>query len=193
VTKWCLVAGALVVGGLAIARRSHEPAWTRFTEGTVASSTVVCDRNEVRLAADTRGFDDSAVRRIGASAEAPATRVSTTIAWPQVENTCGLTAAVALGDVRVEYVGVPPGRNARRVVTIAGRTVDAEGWPERNRAGRAIDRVAVAIEVGDGVRVWEDGALVVEERTTAPPARASFEISTRCNYPPREVVFSAIR
>jgi hypothetical protein len=69
--------------------------------------------------------------------------------------------------VRVAYVGVPPGRNARLLVAVrtAGveRTLYTDGWPDTNRHGRRIGRQRIEIRTGGArLEVLENGERVLE-------------------------------
>lgn len=172
------------------ARAATAPCET-YEEGTFAERAIEVEGGRVRLAADTRGVTDHAVHRLGV--RRAASRVEATIDMRAGENASGLTAALQLegGDefLRVEYVGVPPGRALRRVISSRGRTLDVEGWPEVP-AARAVKPLRVAIDVSDGLaRVVEDGALVFEGRVSLRPSHARLEMTTRSNYPMREIAF----
>jgi hypothetical protein len=173
----------------------------------------------LRLRADTRGTWDETVKVLGVRSigkirlDVP-TRISGELDWNKQANGSYLSAALILAPtaastnpltgadwVKVEYVGVPPGQNARLVVAIkvAGRerTVYAEGWPDTNRAGRNIALQQVMITIRDGgYQVWENGQLVYDSEGTALSFAAAYlylQLSSHSNYPAREIYFDNIR
>jgi len=103
--------------------------------------------------------------------------------------------------LQLEYVGVPPGKNARMVVAVRRdgqhQHLFSEGWPDRNREGRQIglQRIQILFGKDRAFRVLENGQEVF---ASAPNAvsfdRASLylQVSSRSNYPPREVFFNNV-
>lgn len=145
----------------------------------------------------------------------PGARLSFDLDWNHQANGSGLTAGLALSPVAitegnpyalpqsawVEFIGVPPGKKARRVIGVREndihRHLDSEGWPDANREGRAIavQRIEVRVEAEGRFRVFENG----EEAYVSPPGTLKFDtayvylqVSSRANYPPREVFFDNI-
>jgi hypothetical protein len=146
----------------------------------------------LRLRADTRGARDGTVKVLGVRGArkiplGEATRISAELDWNEQANGSYLSAALVLAPtatsmnpltsldwVKVEYVGVPPGQNARLVVGVKvegrERTVYAEGWPDTNRAGRNIALQQVMIAVRDrAFQVCENGQLVYDSGGTPSP------------------------
>jgi hypothetical protein len=103
--------------------------------------------------------------------------------------------------LKVAYVGVPPGRNARMLVELRalGRdhTVETEGWPETNREGRRISTQRITLRFHHrSVEVWEGDRRV----WTSTPDALAFEtgylylqMSTHSNYPERSIYFDRVR
>ena len=103
--------------------------------------------------------------------------------------------------VRIEYVGVPPGRKARAAVWLRNETgthwIHKEGWPEKQRTGRTIDRLRVGIEFReDGWAVTENGEPLFRAPGKWPlpfdTAHVYLQMSSHSNYPPREIFFDNI-
>jgi hypothetical protein len=103
--------------------------------------------------------------------------------------------------LKAEYVGVPPGRNARLAVVLCTdgreRTLHSEGWPETNRTGRRIGVQELSLVFsGSSFEVREDGHLVFEAAETPvgfDAAHLHLQLSSHSNYPPREIYFDDIR
>jgi hypothetical protein len=173
----------------------------------------------LRLRADTRGTRDDTVKFLGARSRArrrlrDGARIAVHLDWNDQANGSYLSAGVVLAAqatdgnplrtpdwLSVEYVGVPPGRNARlKVDACSGgrtRTVYAEGWPETNRSGRPIGVQRLELVVHEReVDVWENGRLVFaagEPVLTFDEAYLYLQLSSHSNYPPREVYFDEVR
>jgi len=171
------------------------------------------------VSADTQGTRDDTVKFVGVRAVSPIPlegkiRISVVLDWNKQSNGSYLTAAVVLcpygtpGNpftrsdwVKVEYVGVPPGTNARMVVGLKKggheRTVYDEGWPETNRTGRAIGLQHLVIGFDDRyMQVWENDRLVYESKEKVADFNGAFlylQMSSHSNYPRRTVYFSDIR
>ena len=145
----------------------------------------------------------------------PGARLSVDLDWNKQANGSQLTAGLVLSPVAItdgnpfglpqcawiEFIGVPPGKNARRVIGVREddhhRHLDAEGWPDTNREGRpiAVQRIEIRVEKDGQFRVFENG----EEAYVSPPGTLKFDtaylylqVSSRPNYPPREVFFDNI-
>ena len=173
----------------------------------------------LRLRADTRGTRDDTVKFLGARTVpafpmAEGTRIAVTVDWNGQANGSYLTAAVILTPeatrgnplrgrdwFKVEYVGVPPGQNARLIVgqRVEGRerTLYDEGWPETNRSGRRIGVQELLLVLRrSSFEVWENGARLFEARDTSlgfESAHLHLQLSSHSNYPPREILFDDFR
>ena len=173
----------------------------------------------LRLRADTLQTDDRTVKFLGVRGlrEVPlktGAEVSFDLDWNNPSNGSYLTAALYLCPtitaknpenepdwIRIEYIGVPPGRNARAAISVKSgglvRWLYLEGWPETNKTGRQIGKVRVDIDVRrDGLAVRENG----RELYRGGPAEIGFEqayvylqMSSHSNYPAREIYFDNIK
>jgi hypothetical protein len=174
--------------------------------------------HRLRLRADTVGTRDDTVKLLGvrtreAFAVGAGLCVAATLDWNDQGNGSYLSAAVILagaearddalrgGDwVAAEYVGVPPGRNARLVLSSSrsGRrqTLEDEGWPYVRREGRKVGRVRVVLFVApSSTRLWENGELRHESAGPALSVGRVFlhlQLSSHSNYPAREVYFDDV-
>jgi hypothetical protein len=197
--------------------------WTKTSEGDSRERTVdvieVAPRDfRLRLRADTRGTRADTVKFIGArTIDAirliPGTTVAAELDWNEQANGSYLSAALILSPektssdplkgpdwIKVAYVGVPPGRNARMVVAtrVGGREelLFTEGWPETNRLGRKVTRQYVQIELlSKSVRVWENGRLMFESTGRLSSFDSGYlylQMSSHSNYPPREIYFDEV-
>ena len=199
--------------------------WSPTREGDFRESIV--DVNDVdptklfdyrlRLKADTIGTRDDTVKFHGVRSMrridfAKGKRISFDLDWNNQSNGCYLTGAIYLcptvtnGNPReekdwlkFEYVGVPPGYNARSVIAtkIDGlvRSLDLDGWPE-NRRGRQISNQRITIILDDkGFKVVENGKEIYNSqlhnlRWTA--AYIYLQMSSHSNYSLREIYFDNI-
>ena len=140
------------------------------------------------------------------------TRIGITLDWNDQANGSYLSASVILTPeptsgnplanrdwLQIEYVGIPPGRNARLAASesVGGRerTLFDEGWPESNRDGRRIgvQRLLLsftgsALEIRENERVLESGPLALDFDL----AHLHLQLSSHSNYPPREVFFDDV-
>jgi hypothetical protein len=199
--------------------------WQRTVDGDFRehSAEVVPRRTpgvfRLRLLADTRGSRDETVKYLGIASGCAislrsGTRISILMDWGPPANGSYLSAGIALSPhststdatatddwLSVSYVGVPPGHNARLLVTSSARrvvrTLYADGWPDRNRAGRPIDRVELVVEWRDDViEVRENGRLAYAlDRSAAAfdSAQLYLHLASHSNYGARAVHFEDIR
>jgi hypothetical protein len=173
----------------------------------------------LRLRADTRGTRDDTVKFLGARTVrafpvTAGTRIAVTLDWNGQANGSYLSAALILSPeatrvnplrgrrwLKVEYVGVPPGRTARLAVALSAggreRTLYDEGWPEVNRAGRAIGiQELILVFQRASFEVWENGERLLAARDTPlgfDVAHVYLQLSSHSNYPPREIFFDELR
>jgi hypothetical protein len=169
--------------------------------------------------ADTRGTGDETVKVLGVRSVPSIAldrevKISVDLDWNAQSNGSYLSAGVVLSPhatsqspfkasdwLKVEYVGVPPGRNARMVVSVrrAGqeRTLFTEGWPERGREGRPIGLQRLAIVCRDGaVEIWENDTLRYSSKEKLAAFDAAYlylQMSSHSNYPARTVYFDNVR
>ncbi len=171
------------------------------------------------LGADTRGTRDDTVKFFGVRGVPlirldKEARIAVDIDWNNQVNGSYLSAAVVLSPhettkspfklpdwLKVAYVGVPPGKNARMIIGLKkeGReqTLYNEGWPEDNRAGRKIGLQQVAIVLHDQVlQVWENDELLYDSKAKVLCFDAAYlylQMSSHSNYPQRTIYFDNIR
>lgn len=199
--------------------------WSETGAGDVAARTtaIVADGGNgtpdhwLSLGAETIGTRDDTVKFVGVRSRQPVpvaerTEASVELDWNGQENGCYLSAGFYLCPtstdanpedepdwLRVEYIGVPPGSNARAVVAIktAGRveTLFSDGWPE-NRSGRPIGRQRLRILLEGGrVRLFENGnelTLSGQAAAVYPSAYVYLQVSSHSNYPLRTVRFDDV-
>ena len=176
------------------------------------------------LSANTLGTDDRTVKYHGLRSAIPCLdlahqgEVCFTLDWNAQANGCYLTAGAVLCPtattlnpqdekdwIAVEYLGVPPGANARLAVLqcVGGNLKElyTEGWPDKQRTGRKIDRQTIRLLLdGHSVRVFENGQLVYSSETNQSPyqpvhwstAYLYLQQSSHSNYPERTVYFQDV-
>lgn len=171
----------------------------------------------LRLRANTIGTRDDTVKFLGIRSVqsidfAQGVKVSLDLDWNEQANGCYLTAAVYLCPtitstnprdeadwLKLEYVGVPPGKNARSVVAkkVNGRVqyLDRDGWTE-NRQGRVIANQHINIFIDRrGFRIRENGQElygIESHELSFKQAYLYLQMSSHSNYPSREVYFDNI-
>ena len=199
--------------------------WQITREGDFEESTVdVYDVDftedadyRLRLRANTIGTSDDTVKFHGVRSVqkvdfSEGVTISFDLDWNNQSNGCYLTASVYLcpnvtnGNPRdeydwlkFEYIGVPPGKNARSVIAtkINGQTrwLYTEGWPA-DRSGRKIADQHIRIALDDkSFKIMEEGA----EICALPPHNLTFtstyiylQMSSHSNYPTREIYFDNV-
>ena len=191
--------------------------WRATRKNDFQESTIGVANGRLRLRAATLGTRDDTVKYHGVRTVRPIRLrppvvVSFVLDWNNQANGCYLTAGALLcptatdgnpGDepdwLKLEYIGVPPGRNARAWLSARAnggeRVLYDEGWPEKQRAGRRIGRQAVTIR-------WQKGTLTVTENGRAlwqgkwaglpPQAFLYLQMSSHSNYAPRTVFFGGV-
>ena len=193
--------------------------WVITAAGDFKERTVdVTSDHRLRLRASTMGTRDDTVKFLGvrtreAFALGEGLCVAATLDWNDQANGSYLSAAVILAGAEtlenplrdqdwlaVEYVGVPPGRNARLQLasSSSGRrhTLEDEGWPHAGRAGRKIGKLRVVLFVAPGsTRFWENGEP--RYQSTGPTLSAErvflhLQISSHSNYRAREIYFDDV-
>jgi hypothetical protein len=174
----------------------------------------------LQLLADTLGTQDDSVNFIGARNThlidlSKAKRISVNLDWNKQTNGSYLSAALILSPhetkqnplktpdwLKIEYVGVPPGQNARMIISLMvrgrARTLYTEGWPDTNRNGRkiALQKIAVVILDQSFFQVWENVQLIYDSKLDELPFRGAYlylQLSSHSNYSARSVYFDNIR
>jgi len=172
----------------------------------------------LRLMAATVGTRPETVKWVGVGSREPLVDLSRPVEvefeldWNRQRNGCYLTAGLYLCPVaseapkeesdwlKVEYVGVPPGKKGRceLATRVRGRLhlLYTEGWPTKQRTGRPLAVQKVKLTLRDGrLELHENGKLLFD----IPSLRLGFEeaylylqMSSHSNYPPREVFFDNV-
>ncbi|HTF57761.1 MAG TPA: hypothetical protein VK661_11055 [Planctomycetota bacterium] len=193
--------------------------WEVTSEGDFEERAVDSRGSRWRIHAATRGTRPDTVkflgvRRLGEIRLGEGTRISADLDWNSQSNGSGLSAGIVLApaatsgnplatpaSLRVEFIGVPPGKKARMVVAVREsgneRYLYTEGWPDTNREGRPIgvQRLTLVFEKGGSFKVLENGGEVYASGPNAlsfDRAHLYLQMSTRSNYPPREVFFDNV-
>jgi hypothetical protein len=173
----------------------------------------------LRMMADTIGTKDDTVKFHGARSIAridfnTEKKVSFDLDWNNQVNGCYLTAGVYLCPtaqdanprdgpdwIALEYVGVPPGKNARFQVARKAkgnlRFLFTEGWPDKQRTGRKIGNQHVELLLDKKIlKVMENGKELFsthEHGINFTQAYLYLQMSSHSNYPAREIYFDNIR
>ena len=196
-----------------------DPAWIPWFEGDFKEKRAESRDGRIHLRCSTLGTIDKTVKALGMRSASPVrlgreTRVTSTLDWNRQVNGSYLTAALVLAPstsagnplsgpnwLKIEYVGVPPGKNGRLVVGCRtggrDRVLFQEGWPEENRHGRplALQKIEVVLKA-DSFEVLENGRAVFscpERLLRLTSAHAHVMMTSHSNYPTREVSFSDVR
>lgn len=192
--------------------------WVVTRKNDFQESRIDLVNGRLRMRAATLGADDKTVKFHGVRTAKPISlrqpfQLSFELDWNEQANGCYLTAGIFLcptatdgnpGDEKdwwnFEYVGVPPGKNARAWVRVrrkgGQRILYDEGWPTKQRTGRKIGKQAVSIR-------WQDDRLTVVENGKElwrtdwrefgfSSAHLYLQMSSHSNYPPREVFFDDV-
>jgi hypothetical protein len=193
--------------------------WHVTRQGDFQESTVDVVDGRLRLRMATIGTRDDTVKFHGVrSAQAfdisSGIAVSFELDWNDQANGSYLTAGMYLCPVatdgnprdeenwlKLEYVGVPPGRNARALLATQQsghlRHIYTEGWPDEQRTGRKIGRARARLVLeGPLLQVWENDELLFETEQQPLPfdqAYVYLQMSSHSNYPPRELFFDDVR
>lgn len=173
----------------------------------------------LRLMCRTIGTDDATVKSLGVRSTmlldlTGQKRLSLEFDWNEQFNGSYLTGAVYLCPtstdadpskekdwLKIEYVGVPPGKTVRAAVWLKTAGVERwlydEGWPRKQRAGRHIGKVALELILADGSwEIIENGSLLyrAKDEQTLPfnAAHLYLQMTSHSNYPSREVFFDDV-
>ena len=191
-----------------------------FKESTVdiydADPTKKVDYR-LRLRANTIGTKDDTVKFQGVrSIEkmnfSDGKEISFDIDWNNQSNGCYLTASLYLcpmvtngnpGEetdwLNFEYVGVPPGRNARCVVAAKSngkvKYLYTEGWPEQ-KSGRhiAYQRIRIILD-NKSLKIIENGKEIYSTQSHELEFSSAYlylQMSSHSNYPSREIYFDNV-
>ena len=173
----------------------------------------------LRMTAETTGTRDDTVKFHGVRSLkkvvfAEGKKISLDLDWNDQANGCYLTAGLYLCPtvtdtnprdepdwIKFEYVGVPPGRNARFQVVTKNRGnlkfLFREGWPDRQRTGRKITLQQLELLIdGKGLIVIENNREIFRTEDHGirfPGAFLYLQMSSHSNYPARTIYFDNIR
>jgi hypothetical protein len=163
--------------------------------------------------------DDKTVKYLGVVSAGPLglsgrKRLSVDFDWNSQFNGSYLTGAIYLCPtltkenpedeeqwLRVEYVGVPPGKNARMAIWLKNRRTPKwiydEGWPKEQRTGRKITQPHLEIHFEDGQwSVREDGkelfASADKWKLPFTKAHLYLQMTSHSNYGAREIFFENV-
>ena len=173
---------------MAISGEWDDVSWSRVPAGAGAF--------RLGISADTRGTRDDTVKFVGVHGAftirldgrfaSRSTWIGTSRAMAAMLGGGSCSRRIRIRRVRsslrdwlkVEYVGVPPGTNARMVIGLRGgqeRTLHNEGWPETNRAGRTIGLQHLVIVFRDQiVQVRENDQLVYDSKQRVADFNSAF-------------------
>lgn len=172
----------------------------------------------LRFRANTLGTDDGTVKFLGVQSVRridfkQGATISLDLDWNDQANGSYLTAAIYLCPtstaknpqdeanwLRFEYVGVPPGKNARATVAAKAdgqvRWLSNEGWPDKNREGRKISLQRLTFEIDSNrLVVHENGNELYRTESHGlnfTQAHLYLQMSSHSNYPPREIYFDKV-
>ncbi len=190
---------------------------TRDEDFKEAVTDIVDGRLRIRLG--TIGTRDDTVKHLGIRSAEPVVglcspvEVSAEIDWNNQANGCYLqaglflcptatdaTAAKEKDWLKFEYVGVPPGKNARACLSRRKdgnlRLLYNEGWPDKQKSGRTIGKQLVTLRLDrTTIEIIENGKpLWGPEPHGCDFARAYIylDVCSHSNYPPRELFFDNV-
>ena len=192
--------------------------WVVTRKNDFQESKVDLVNGRLRMRAATIGTDDKTVKFHGVRSAQPVSlrqpfELSFELDWNNQANGCYLTAGVFLCPTatdgnpgaekdwwKLEYIGVPPGKNARAWVSARAnggeRVLYDEGWPAKQRIGRKIGEQAVTIRWrSDKLTVVENGKTLWQTDWKSfrfPTAYLFLQMSSHSNYPAREVFFDEV-
>jgi len=176
------------------------------------------DDSRLRLLLDTIGTADDTVKYRGIRSRNRIhfndhTVISFELDWNEQANGCYLSVAVYLcptvtkataGEERdwlkLEYVGVPPGKNVRfqvvRKTKGMPRFLYDEGWPHKQRFGRKIGKVQVELNIDlSSLQITENGTQlgsIENHGLNFDGGYLYLEMSSHSNYPARTIYFDNI-
>ncbi|MGA1842735.1 MAG: hypothetical protein ACMUIU_19125 [bacterium] len=171
----------------------------------------------LRLRADTINTGDDTIKYHGVRCRykidlTKHKRISVDLDWNNQTNGCYLTAAIYIcptittGNpqdeenwLRMEYIGVPPGENARCAVSTkinnSIRHLYTEGWP-KNGQGRFISYQKIDLFMDDkGFEIFENGKNLYGVKSHGLDFSSGYlylQMSSHSNYPARDIYFDNI-
>jgi len=194
-----------------------ESKWERTRCNDFKTEAVDVVDGRLRLAASTVGTDDRTVKFHGVRSKEPVVdlsaraEISFELDWNKQANGCYMTAGAYVCPVaaqnpreqrswvRLLYLGVPPGRNARCQVSakVAGqeKLLLTEGWPQQ-RTGREIGLQRIQITLSrESIVVLENGTKILDAsdlHLDFDRAYLYLQHSSHSNYRLREVFFDNV-
>jgi len=191
--------------------------WQLTRQGDVKESLIDIVDGRLRMRLDTMSTRDETVKYHGirtkqAFSLTDGLEIAMDVDWNKQANGCYMTAGLYLSPVateanpggekdwlKFEYVGVPPGQNARALLAVKvqgrERRVYTEGWPEQ-RKGRPIGLQKVRLVIrGNSLQIWENEQKLFETTELAlpwPQVYLYLQMSSHSNYRAREVFFDNV-
>jgi hypothetical protein len=199
--------------------RLEPSAWVAVSSGEFEERSAEVVGSRIRLKSATRGTRSDEVKIVGLRSRekiswTDALRIEVNVDWNEQTNGSTLSAMLVLSPtqtdgnpleapdwIKVEYVGVPPGKQGRLVVARRSAGADEnpflEGWPQKNPEGRplTVQRVGLSLSAG-GYQVRENGAQKFSSEGGRPTFTSGYLyllMSTHSNYPSRELFFDHLR
>ncbi len=220
---WLVLARAVLAGSPLIHETFDDKAldeklWRVTRKHDFQDWKVEVADGRLRLMAATIGTRPETVKWLGIATREPLVDLTRPVEiefeldWNRQRNGCYLTAGLYLCPVetdapkeepdwlKVEYIGVPPGKNGRCEVAsrVRGRLrlLYTEGWPLEQRTGRPLGRMRVKLTISNGrLALRENGKLLFELPKLElgfQKARLYLQMSSHSNYPPRTVFFDNV-
>jgi len=199
--------------------------WTLTQEGDITTKVTEVsgadsgngDLYRLKLGMDTIGTSDDTVKFMGIRSVRPVIicdgkDVSFELDWNNQSNGCYLSAAFYLCPtaternpeeeadwLKFEYIGVPPGYNARALIASKadGRVENlwTDDWPDQ-KTGRSIGNQHIQIIIEEGrITVLENGNMLYSSKGPVIEFSSAFlylQMSSHSNYPFREIYFDTI-
>ncbi len=191
--------------------------WLHTIQNDFETEVVDIADGRLRMAASSVGTDDRTVKFHGVRTAEPVVdlsggvSVSFDLDWNDQANGCYMAAGAyicpTVADnpreesnwLRIQYIGVPPGKNARCLVSarVAGRErrLLTEDWPQE-RTGRKIGLQHLEVTLDrDAILVNENGKLILQADELNLPfgnAYLYLQHTTHSNYRLREVLFDNV-
>lgn len=189
--------------------------WALTHQGDTEKSVTDVSEGRLRMTMSTMGTRDDTVKYRGVRTRkalnlSRGLDLSYELDWNNQANGSYMSAAIYLCSgstnsnpadeniwLKVEHIGVPPGQNGRILIAHRDGGVEkdlfTEGWPDKQRAGRHIDRQKVRIVLRNpGIEVWENGVRIYADisfRNAFSNGYLYLQMSSHSNYRERTVYF----